>query len=136
MKSFPGKKAEYERKCSVDGTLVKFQHATFNKKTNRTYILTTDFDFTGVPHKTVERLAAETLLIRWRTAFKNAEKVDDSANGTVVKVTDMLKGRKPRMSREQRVVNEAVKITDPARIAEIIAALQKQQAQMQTNAQG
>lgn len=127
-----GKNESYSRQAAVDGQKVSFQHLTLHKGTNVHYLLNTGFDFTGVEPKTILRLAGETLLIRWRTAFKDAEAVDDSADHQIVKVADMLKGRKPRMSKSEKVENLAATMT-PEEIARTIANLQKVVAQQAAN---
>ena len=97
------KATSVERTAVVQGQVVKFQHVTLNRPSNTKYVLQTAFDFAGVQQDQILRLAGETLLIRWRTAFKEADTIDDNADGQVVKVTKMLQGRKPRMSASQKV---------------------------------
>lgn len=120
-----GKNESYSRKAEVKGTVVTFDHLTLHKKSNVSYLLTTGFDFKDVPQETLLRLAGETLLIRWRTAFKDADAVDDNADKQVVKVAEMLAGRKPRMSKAEKVENLAANMT-PEEIQKTIAALQAQ----------
>jgi len=117
------KSESYSRQATVTGQVVKFQHLTLHKASNVHYLLNTAFDFTGVNPEAILRLAGETLLIRWRTAFKDAEAVDDAADNQVVKVAEMLKGRKPRMSKAEKVENLAASMTQEE-IQKAIAALQ------------
>lgn len=115
------------RSAKVEGDVVRFQHLTLHKPSGVHYALTTSFDFAGVPADVIKRLAGETLLIRWRGAFKNAEKVDDTADNTVQNVLQMLKGRKPRMSKLERIDKLATEISK----AEKIALLRKLQAEIE-----
>lgn len=115
------------RTAKVEGNRVFFQHLTLHKATGARYLLRTGFDFDGVPADAIKRLAGETLLIRWRTAFKNAEKVDDTADNQLVSVVKMLSGRKPKMTKTER----AEKLFDGMSAAERIALLQKLQAQIE-----
>ena len=119
-----GKNESYSRKAEVKGKVVSFQHLTLHKKSNVHYLLDTAFDFTGVEEEKLLRLAGETLLIRWRTAFKDADAVDDNADKQTVKVSEMLAGRKPRMSKAEKVEN-LLEQMDPDEAAKMLAALQK-----------
>jgi hypothetical protein len=85
------------------GSRVVMDHVTLHKATDVSYQLRTTFDFEGVRYSDILKLASETLVIRWRTAFKGADKVDDAADNQVVSVLKMLKGSKPRMSKQQQV---------------------------------
>lgn len=114
------------RTARVDGQKVFFQHVTLNRPSGVQYLLRTGFDFTGVPDEVVRRLAGETLLIRWRTAFKDAKKVDDAADNQLVSVVKMLAGRKPRLSKAERVE----KLVPDLSAAEKIALLQRLQAEI------
>lgn len=129
------KSESYSRQAIVDKNTVKFQHLTLHKSSNVHYLLNTTFDFDKVDHKTLLRLAGETLLIRWRTAFKDAETVDDAADNQVVAVAAMLKGRKPRMSKADKVENLAATMSQEE-IQKAIAALQAKVTQQQANAKG
>lgn len=91
-----------ERSLEVNGDVVKVVHTTLHKASNQHYVLTTSFDYTGINRETLLRIATETLLIRWRTAFKGAETVDETADNQVVNVQKMLKGSRPRMSKADR----------------------------------
>lgn len=117
------------RTARVEGQKVFFQHLTLHKPTGAHYLLRTGFDFAGVPQDAILRLAGETLLIRWRTAFKNAEKIDDSADNQVQLVTKMLQGRKPRMTKQER----AEKLFEDMSSAEKLALLRKLQDQIETS---
>lgn len=130
-----GKTETYSRKAEVKGTVVSFQHSTLHKGTKVHYLLNTGFDFKDVAQETILRLAGETLLIRWRTAFKDAETVDDAADKQVVKVAEMLKGRKPRMSKAEKVEN-LLESMSPDEAAAMLAALQKKIAQSKASAKG
>lgn len=118
-----GKNESYSRKASVDKGVVSFEHLTLHKKSNVHYLLNTSFDFANVPQETILRLAGETLLIRWRTAFKDADAVDDTSDKQVVKVAEWLKGKKPRMSKAERVENTFDDMT-PEEQARVLKALQ------------
>jgi hypothetical protein len=93
---------EAAKSTVVKGNVVTCVHSTLHKPTDTNYQLTTAFDFDGVGPDDILRLATETVLIRWRVAFKNAESVDDTSDNQTVKVKDMLKGAKPRMSKAAR----------------------------------
>jgi hypothetical protein len=114
------------RTAKVEGLKVWFQHLTLHKPSGAHYALRTGFDFANVPQEAILRLAGETLLIRWRTAFKNAEKIDDSADNQLNNVVKMLSGRKPRMTKTER----AERLFEDMSAAERIALLQKLQAQI------
>lgn len=114
------------RTAKVEGQKVWFTHLTLHKPSGVHYALRTGFDFTGVPDEVVRRLAGETLLIRWRTAFKNAEKIDDSADNQLNNVVKMLSGRKPRMTKAER----AERLVQDMTSAEKIALLQRLQAEV------
>src|SRR5215207_9558454 len=121
------KKGEgYPRSVKVEGRKVFFEHSTLNKPSNVHYALRTGFNFENVPDDVILRLAGETLLIRWRTAFKNAEKIDSSADNQLVGVVKMLTGRKPRMSKAER----AERLLQDMPAAEKIALLQRLQAEI------
>lgn len=100
-----GKNESYSRKAVVEKGVVSFEHLTLHKGSNVHYLLKTAFDFKDVAQDAILRLAGETLLIRWRTAFKDAEAVDDGADNQIVSVKEMLAGRKPRMSKSEKVEN-------------------------------
>lgn len=117
------KNESYSRKAIVEGNVAKFEHLTLHKASGGHYLLTTSFDFKDVAIEHILRLAGETLLIRWRTAFKDAETVDDTADKQVVSVKDMLANKKPRMSKAEKVENLAANMT-PEEIARTIASLQ------------
>ena len=119
----------FERTATVQDNKVKFCHTTLHKASDNTYALTTTFDFTGASQQDILRLAAETLLIRWRTTFKNADKVDDSADNTTVNVVKMLSGSKPKMTSEQRREKMISEMTTEEKIA-LIARLQELQKQI------
>jgi len=91
-----------EKATTLSGSVVTMQHTTFHKASDASYAMTTSFDFTGVPQEAIIKAAAEMLLIRWRTAFKNAEKLDETADNQTVNVLEMLsKGRKKLSSKEK-----------------------------------
>lgn len=115
------------RTAKVEGLKVWFQHLTLHKPSGVHYALKTGFNFDGVPQDAILRLAGETLLIRWRTAFKSAEKIDDSADNQLNSVVKMLTGRKPRMTKTER----AERLFEDMSSAERIALLQKLQAQIE-----
>lgn len=118
-----GKKDSYERKASVEGSFVRFQHLTLHAASNTHYLLNTTFNFTDVPTSVLLRLAGENRLIAWRTAFKNADKVDDTADNQTVDVAKWLsKARAPRMSAGEAIVNLAGKLTKE-QLAKAIAEL-------------
>lgn len=117
------------RTAKVDGNKVWFTHLTLHKPTGAHYALRTGFNFEGVSEEAIKRLAGETLLIRWRTAFKNAERIDDSADNQLVSVVKMLSGRKPRMTKAER----AERLFEDMTGAERIALLQRLQAQLDTD---
>ena len=119
-----GKNESYSRKAVVDKGVVFFEHLTLHKKSNVHYLLKTAFDFKDVPQDTILRLAGETLLIRWRTAFKDAETVDDNADNQTVKVVEWLKGKKPRMSKAEKVEN-LLESMSADEASKMLAALQK-----------
>lgn len=129
------KNESYSRTAKVEGQIVRFQHNTLHKVSNVHYLLNTAFDFTGVDAATILRLAGETLLIRWRTAFKDAETVDDSADNQVVTVREMLKGRKPRMSKGEKAINLVASMT-PEEQAALLATLQAKVAKKEAARKG
>ena len=91
-----------EKATVLSGSVVTMKHTTYHKATDASYAMTTAFDFAGVPQEAIIKAAAEMLLIRWRTAFKNAEALDESADGQTVSVKDMLaKGRKKLSAAEK-----------------------------------
>lgn len=114
------------RTAKVQGNQVWFNHLTLHKPSGVHYALRTGFNFENVPEDVKLRLAGETLLIRWRTAFKNAEKIDDSADNQLNSVVKMLTGRKPRMTKAER----ADRLVQEMSSAERIALLQKLQAEI------
>lgn len=87
------------------GSKVVMDHVTLHKASDVSYQLRTTFDFTGVEYKDILKLASETLVIRWRTAFKGAKTVDDIADNQLVNVRKMLSGSKPRMNKQEKVTN-------------------------------
>ena len=58
----------------------------------------------------VLQLAAETLVIRWRTAFKNADKIDEGADNQVIEVKDLRFG-KIRFTRVQKAEKQFQDLT-------------------------
>lgn len=102
----------YERKATVNGAKVSFQHLTLHAATETFYLLNTTFDFSGVTQQQLLRLAGENRLIAWRTAFKGADKVDETADNQVVDVAKWLsKVRAPKMSTGDAITNLAGKLT-------------------------
>lgn len=99
------------------GSRVVMDHVTLHKATDEHYQLRTTFDFTDVDYKDVLRLAAETLVIRWRGAFKNADKVDETADNQIVNVKKQLRGAKPRMSREDKLTRIFAEMTKEEKAA-------------------
>jgi len=97
-KKFGGDKATI-----VKDNVVVMDHVTLHKASDKFYQLRTTFDYTDVPRETILALASETLLIRWRTAFKSADKVDETSDNQTVLVAKMLKGAKPRMSKGEKL---------------------------------
>lgn len=84
------------------GDVVTMRHTTLHKASGKHYELTTVFDFTGVSEESRTRMAAEMLLIRWRSAFKNAEAVTDAEDNQRIMVAAMLsKSRKKLSSKEK-----------------------------------
>ena len=117
------KKGEsYARQHDVQGNIVKFVHSTLNKPSGLVYVLTTSFDFANVAQRTILRWAGEALLIRWRTAFKNAKQVTEKADNEVVQVAKMLT-RKPRKDKVQAIGELAGKLTKE-QLRKAIAELQ------------
>lgn len=104
MREVKGKVSD-SRSLTVLGNVATVVHTTLHKATEKHFELRTVFDFADVPQDRIIALATETLVIRWRTAFKNAETVDDSCEKETVKVKEMLKGKKPRMSRSAKAVS-------------------------------
>lgn len=102
MKEVKGK-TNGTKSTVVQGNKVTCQHVTLHKATDTHWQLTTTFDFEGVSQDTILKLASETLVIRWRTAFKGADKVDETADNQVMSVAKMLKGSKPRMSKGEKM---------------------------------
>ena len=92
-----------EKATIVNGEVVKMVHTTYHKATDAHFELTTSFDFTGVSIEERTRLAAECLLIRWRTAFKGSEKVDASQDNVTVKVSEMLSKGRRKLSKAEKV---------------------------------
>lgn len=112
------KKFGGDKSTVVQGDNVVCEHVTLHKATDTYWQLHTTFDFTGVSRETILKLAAETLVIRWRTAFKNADKIDEeSADNQVVSVVKMLKGSKPRMSKADRAAKTLADMSDAEKIA-------------------
>jgi hypothetical protein len=109
-----------EKAVIVKDNIVVMDHVTLHKATDVHYQLRTTFDFEGVAHSDILKLASETLVIRWRTAFKGAEKVDDAADNQIVKVKDMLKGSKPRMSKQDKVAKVLADMTPEEKRAFIL----------------
>lgn len=93
------------------GGRVVMDHVTLHKATDVSYQLRTTFDFEGVNYSDILKLASETLVIRWRTAFKGADKVDDAADNQTVSVKKMLTGSKPRMSKQDKVAKVLADMT-------------------------
>lgn len=122
------KESGYSRTVTNKGSQVWFEHATLHKASGNIYALRTGFDFANVPEDVIRRLAGETLLIRWRTAFKGAEHVDETADNKLVSVTKMLTGRKPRMSKGERIE----KLSEEMSKAEKLALLKRLQASLET----
>lgn len=87
----------------VNGDVVSMRHTTLHKASGKHFELSTTFDFTGVSEGRKQKLAAEMLLIRWRSAFKNAEKVDESADNEIVMVADMLAKGRAKLTPKQRL---------------------------------
>jgi len=101
-----------EKATIVKGDVVIMQHTTLHKATDTNYAMTTTFDFAGVSRDDILKCAAEMLLIRWRTAFKNSEAVDESSDNQTVKVVEMLaKGRK-KLSKTEKVKKLGLSVED------------------------
>jgi hypothetical protein len=111
------KGAEANKSTTVKGNVVTCVHSTLHKPSDTNYQLTTTFDFSDVGPDDILRLATETVLIRWRVAFKNADSVDDTSDNQVVKVKDMLKGAKPRMSKAARALKTLSEMSDEEKAA-------------------
>ena len=94
----------------VQDNKVVCKHTTLHKATGKFYNLTTTFDFTDVSMARVLQLAAETLVIRWRTAFKNADKIDEGADNQVIEVKDLRFG-KIRFTRVQKAEKQFQDLT-------------------------
>ena len=92
-----------EKSTVVAGDIVTMQHTTYHKASDSHYGLTTTFDFADVDRDSIVKLAAECLLIRWRTAFKNAEKVSDADDNQRVKVAEMLAKGRRKLTLAQKV---------------------------------
>jgi hypothetical protein len=105
---------------SDTGSRVVMDHVTLHKATDVSYQLRTTFDFAGVKYEDILKLASETLVIRWRTAFKGADKVDDEADHQTVSVAKMLKGNKPRMSKQAKVAKVLADMTPEEKRAFIL----------------
>jgi hypothetical protein len=108
----------------VTGDTVTCDHVTFHPPTDSHWQLRTTFDFTDVSRETMLRLASETLVIRWRNAFKNADAVDETADNQTVSVKEMLKGSKPRMSKKNKLVRDLSDMSELERL-EVLAHLAK-----------
>lgn len=68
------KKGETGTKAKkVEGNKVVCDHVTLNKAAGQHYQLRWIVDFDGVPQERILELAAETVLIQSRPAFKNAK---------------------------------------------------------------
>lgn len=120
------------RTAKVDGNTVRFQHVTLHRPSKRKYLLNTAFDFTGVAQPAILRLAAEALLIRWRTAFKIAKTVSDVDDNKVVSVSRMLTDRKPRKDVTTRVAELAGKMTKE----QLLKAMAEVQARLDAASEG
>ena len=97
---------------TVNGSVVVMQHTTYHKATDASYAMTTTFDFQDVSADDIIKAAAEMYLIRWRTAFKNAEKLDETADGQTVKVAELIaKGRK-KLSPAERLARTGLSKED------------------------
>lgn len=92
-----------EKATVVNGLVVKMQHTTYHKASDSHFAMTTSFDFADVSEEDIRKMAAEMLLIRWRTAFKNSEKVDEKADGETVKVAEMLKKSRSKLTLAEKV---------------------------------
>jgi hypothetical protein len=110
MKEVNGKTAG-EKSTVVAGNLVRCVHTTLHKATDVNWQLTTTFDFEGVSQENILKLASETLVIRWRHAFKNAKEVDETADNQIVLVNKMLRGSRPRMSKAERFTRTLADMT-------------------------
>lgn len=91
-----------EKTTVVNGDVVTMQHTTFNRATDSHYAMTTSFDFAGVSRDAILKLAAETLVIRWRTAFKTADDITDFEDGETIEVAAMLAKGRQKVSRVQK----------------------------------
>lgn len=111
-----------EKATIVSGNVVTMDHVTLHKASDTHWQLRTTFDFENVSRETILKLASETLLIRWRTAFKNAETVDETADNQVVNVEKMLKGSKPRMSKKDKLTRTLADMSQAERL-EMLAHL-------------
>ena len=105
------------RTAKVEGDTVWFNHLTKHRPSGVHYALRTGFDFANVPRAAILRLAGETLLIRWRTAIKDAEKVDDIVDNQLNSVVKMLTARKPRMSKAEQASALAKELSPDAKRA-------------------
>lgn len=105
------------RTAKVEGNVVWFNHLTKHRPSSVHYALRTGFDFANVPQSAILRLAGETLLIRWRTAIKDAEKVDDIVDNQLNSVVKMLTARKPRMSKAEQASALAKELSPDAKRA-------------------
>lgn len=87
---------------TVIGEKVVCKHTTLNKPSGKHYNLTTTFDFSEVTRARLLVLAAETVLIRWRHAFKDADTITDDADNQEVSSEDIMRGRAPRFSKAEQ----------------------------------
>src|SRR6185295_7622373 len=82
-----------EKARIVQGNTVLCKHTTLHKASGKYLNLMTSFDFEGVNQDRILKLAAETLLIRWRTAFKDADTIDEGADNQVIEVKSQKFGK-------------------------------------------
>lgn len=88
---------------NVNGDVVTMRHTTLHKASGKHFELTTIFDFNKVSSPERTRLAAEMLLIRWRTAFKNAETVGEESDNEIVQVSEMLSRTRQKLSPREKL---------------------------------
>lgn len=123
---FAGEKGKSVERTQEGNILVRCRHTTLHQATGKYFNLTTTFDWKDVTPDDILKQATETMLIRWRTAFKDADTVDGDADNQVISVKQMLKGQRPKFTKAQRVE----RVVDSMTPDEKRALLQKLQAQL------
>ena len=97
----------------VDDSIVTCQHSTLHQPSGVVFELTTTLDFTDVSQSDILKLAADTVLIRWRGAFKKAKVSDpedieavaeelSGFNNRRITVAKMLQRSRAKLTPEQR----------------------------------